>query len=489
MANRKISDLTALTATATGDLLPIVDISEAAAADKNKKITIENLFKGIPGNVGIGTSSPSARLQVDAPTSSRSYSSSIFNFSNIHLDGITSNSTTSALTFASGGGGGAAIAFGRGTGYDTQISFWTNSAATANTATQQMVLSSAGRLGIGTNSPQSALDIGPETFQSVRTYLSSVTDTYHLYRGTPDSVGFEHARVFSGRDTSVHTYGSYLAFYTEGKSSGTTDTSVERLRIDSSGRVGIGTASPVSGYLTTIAGSSAWVTAGANFSIEPDAATGANGVDLKTSFSNGGNGPLKLWTGGSERLRIDASGRVGIGTSSPYTATTGDTYSNTSGYFAHTFRQDNTGGYAMGIGSDSFVFTYFYPNSGLSGGPIGGITHNGSSTSFVTSSDYRLKENVTAVGDGITRLLQLKPSRFNFIANPDHTVDGFIAHEAQAVVPECVTGTKDEVDDDGNPVYHGIDQAKLVPLLTAALQEAIAKIETLEARLTAAGIA
>jgi hypothetical protein len=85
-------------------------------------------------------------------------------------------------------------------------------------------------------------------------------------------------------------------------------------------------------------------------------------------------------------------------------------------------------------------------------------------------------------------VLQLKPSRFNFIADPDIQVDGFIAHEAQAVVPECVTGAKDEVDEDGNPVYQGIDQSKLVPLLTAALQEALQKIEDLEARLTEAGI-
>jgi hypothetical protein len=65
------------------------------------------------------------------------------------------------------------------------------------------------------------------------------------------------------------------------------------------------------------------------------------------------------------------------------------------------------------------------------------------------------------------------------------TVDGFIAHEVQAIVPEAITGEKNAVDDDGNPIYQGIDQSKLVPLLTAALQEAIAKIETLEARLTA----
>jgi hypothetical protein len=119
---------------------------------------------------------------------------------------------------------------------------------------------------------------------------------------------------------------------------------------------------------------------------------------------------------------------------------------------------------------------------------VGYISVTTTATAYNTSSDYRLKENIAPVSDGITRLQQLKPSRFNFIADPTKTVDGFIAHEAQEVVPECVTGTKDEVDDDGNPVMQGIDQSKLVPLLTAALQEAIAKIETLEARLTAAGI-
>ena len=70
--------------------------------------------------------------------------------------------------------------------------------------------------------------------------------------------------------------------------------------------------------------------------------------------------------------------------------------------------------------------------------------------------------------------------RFNFIADANTTVDGFLAHEAQTVVPEAVIGTHNEVDEDGNAVMQGIDKSKLVPLLTAALQEAIAKIETLE---------
>ena len=80
---------------------------------------------------------------------------------------------------------------------------------------------------------------------------------------------------------------------------------------------------------------------------------------------------------------------------------------------------------------------------------------------------------------------QLAPKRFNFIVDANNTVDGFLAHEAQTVVPEAVHGTHNEVDDDGNAVMQGIDHSKLVPLLTGALQEAIAKIETLETKVAA----
>ena len=113
---------------------------------------------------------------------------------------------------------------------------------------------------------------------------------------------------------------------------------------------------------------------------------------------------------------------------------------------------------------------------------VGTITCSSSATAYNTSSDYRLKENVVALDGAVTRLKQIPVHRFNFIAEPDKTVDGFLAHEVQEVVPEAITGEKDEVDADGTPVYQGIDQSKLVPLLTAALQEAIGEIESLKAR-------
>ena len=112
---------------------------------------------------------------------------------------------------------------------------------------------------------------------------------------------------------------------------------------------------------------------------------------------------------------------------------------------------------------------------------VGSITMTNSATAFNTSSDYRLKENVVDMTGAVDRVKQLLPKRFNFKNDTETTVDGFLAHEAQAIVPESVTGTKDEVDANGDAVYQGIDQAKLVPLLVGAIKELTARIEALEA--------
>jgi hypothetical protein len=175
----------------------------------------------------------------------------------------------------------------------------------------------------------------------------------------------------------------------------------------------------------------------------------------------------------SERVRITNDGYVLIGcTSLPGGSTKGVGFYIT-GTDTEYLSSINT------TASKNHII-FYNPN-----GAVGTIATNGSATAYNTSSDYRLKENVVPLTGAADRLSKLQVHRFNFIADPDTTVDGFLAHEAQAVVPECVTGTKDEVDNEDNPVYQGIDQSKLVPLLTAALQEAIAKIESLEARLTA----
>ena len=113
----------------------------------------------------------------------------------------------------------------------------------------------------------------------------------------------------------------------------------------------------------------------------------------------------------------------------------------------------------------------------------GGINQSGSSAvNYATSSDYRLKENVVEMTGAIDRVKQLKPSRFNFIADgPSRIVDGFLAHEVSSIVPESITGDKDAVDAESNIIPQGIDQSKLVPLLVGAIKELTARIEALEA--------
>ena len=176
---------------------------------------------------------------------------------------------------------------------------------------------------------------------------------------------------------------------------------------------------------------------------------------------------------GSEKMVIDSGGNVFFGATST---------SAPSFYFA-----PDSGGGSMQSNKDSTntrnAMVFINPN-----GTVGTISISGSATSFNTSSDYRLKENVVTDWDATSRLKQLKPSRFNFKADKDTIVDGFLAHEVSSIVPEAVTGEKDATekytDEDGvektRDVYQGIDQSKLVPLLVKTIQELEARIAKLE---------
>jgi hypothetical protein len=171
---------------------------------------------------------------------------------------------------------------------------------------------------------------------------------------------------------------------------------------------------------------------------------------------------MNFITSGTGRMTIDSSGDISIGT------TTAEAQLHVKTPDQACIRTERTG-----TGNSGHI-NFKNPN-----GMVGEIVTNGSATSYLTSSDYRLKENQVSISDGIDRLKQLQPYRFNFIVDPDTIVDGFFAHEVQDIVPEAISGEKDGEE------MQGIDQAKLVPLLTAALQEAITKIETLEERINA----
>ena len=133
-------------------------------------------------------------------------------------------------------------------------------------------------------------------------------------------------------------------------------------------------------------------------------------------------------------------------------------------------------GHATGAG-DGYSFVICRRN----GTALGGISQNGTTgVDFDTTSDYRLKENVTYDFDATTRLKQLQPCRFNFIAEPNRTIDGFLAHEVTDAVPQAVKGDKDAVDENGDINPQMIDQSKLVPLLVKTIQELEARITALE---------
>ena len=192
------------------------------------------------------------------------------------------------------------------------------------------------------------------------------------------------------------------------------------------------------------------------------------------------NDALLFYAGGAQAVKIAADGALLLNTT---TNVTGEGVLQVKGESSQNVSAIQT------ATNGNYAIRFFNASTSA----VGYIAINASSTTYSTSSDYRLKENAVAISDGITRLKTLKPYRFNFIAEndeegkPTKTYDGFFAHEITAV-PEAINGEKDAVekDADGKEVINpqGIDQSKLVPLLTAALQEAVTKIEALEARVT-----
>jgi uncharacterized protein YaiE (UPF0345 family) len=186
-------------------------------------------------------------------------------------------------------------------------------------------------------------------------------------------------------------------------------------------------------------------------------------------------GTLDFASAGNTRMRMTSGGDLSIGT----TDINARLNVTSNGVATTPMRINNT---ATGSSNNnSLIFQRAGTNVGLIG-----TTNN--STSYGTSSDYRLKENVDYTFDATTRLKQLKPARFNFISDADITVDGFIAHEVSSVVPEAIIGTKDATetytdengDEQTRPNYQAIDQAKLVPLLVKTIQELEARITQLE---------
>ena len=420
----------------------------------------------------------------------------------LYLDRRGTNNEGKVLMFGMGGFLKAGIGV-IGTSANTNDGGITFETIGTNPATydERMRITQAGNVGIGTASPHNDVS-------GLSIAVAGSTDQLYLER-----TGSGTGRYYLGTASN--------SFYIVDDVAAST-----RAIIDSSGNVGIGTTSPTSGMRLDVHGGDFRVGDDANQGLEGGYSSGA-GVAYLQGYNRGTSAFIDLLL--NNNVTITSAGNVGIGTTSPSNkfvikegtnvdvefgseASGGfiQTYNRTSsawGYLrfitsgAETMRLNSSGDIIFGTTSLGTTHAYFESSSnsrmvlslGSSttsssvvgafknpNGTVGTISTNGSATAYNTSSDYRLKENVVEMTGALDRVNQLKPSRFNFISDADKTLDGFLAHEVQDIVPEAITGEKDATDNDGNPQYQGIDQSKLVPLLVGAIQELKAEIDELK---------
>jgi hypothetical protein len=252
--------------------------------------------------------------------------------------------------------------------------------------------------------------------------------------------------------------------------------STTAVTIDASQNVGIGTTSPASKL--NLQGSSldyvTFSTSGTNKAYvgvdngTPELVVGATAGDLVIRSNQS---TLFGLSGGGFAAKIDTSGNVLVGTTSNFAS------GNVQGIAA---QASGNASLALNRTTDTGAVARFYQ----AGTNVGRIEVTGSATTYVTSSDYRLKENVQPMVDALDKVAQLKPVTYTWKSDGSDG-QGFIAHELQAVVPECVTGQKDAVNEDGSIDPQGIDTSFLVATLTAAIQEQQTIINDIKARVIA----
>ena len=407
------------------------------------------------GRLGIGTTSPSNALDVQGgATNTAIVARSTDSKAQLSL---VDNSTTSVGSVVVGAEG--------------DDLFLTS----GSSGSERMRIDSSGNVGIGTTSPSEKLDV-EGTIECLNELRSKTGNDLKLNAGS------------ANRDIFLQVNDSTL-MTVQG----------------STGRVGIGTTSPASG-LHIVAGNDR-----SSIRLENTFDTPDNVWELQPGISGVSNTGFCIYdvTDSANRFVIDGSGNVGIGTTSPGKLLHVDTQSSSSDHFIAEFTGINSTNAAslnffyMGCGSNDNRTGLYWEHQNVvnirmwmdDGGTLrqsssNPTAHNsGTAFSYAGGSDYRLKTNVVNYTNAITELKQLKPYKFNYIETdrtlvdkPDVLCSGFYAHEAGAVVPSSLLGEKDEIDFEGNPVYQSLKYEKFVPLLTAALQEAIGRIEALEAK-------
>jgi hypothetical protein len=375
-----------------------------------------------------------------------------------------------------------------------------------------ITIDSSENVGIGQISPATTLHIGDGASHYVRIENAGsgdVSSGYQIYRGS--SVGMMLYDNPADNATSLLAAGKFNII---------TGGSGIDFNIDSSGNVGIGTTTP--GHPLTVQATSA---TNPQLHFETSAYGNAYGTKIlvastneagttssfynlyKTTGSVNGRSDVQqhlsfigsaassdyqYWsTGGSERMRIDGSGSLGLGTNNPGSLLH---VAHSNGGVNPTARIENTTGTVATnsvlldlkfSGDDSFSncdYIKFQDYSGEEGVITG---DGGGRVYYEITSDYRKKENIVDYTGGLDVINNLSVKNYNMITRPDITYTGFIAHEVQDVVGGVARGEKDAIDDEGNPIYQGLDMSKLVPHLVSAIQEQQIIIDDLKSRIEA----
>ena len=450
-------------ASGTSNALSIAVNDAANMVFKNTGGT-ERMRISSAGLVGIGTSSPSAKLELSASNSSGTANALKFTDTdtgtapNQKFGVIQFNSSDSGNT----GIGGAIDAIAEDFDANTAIRILTGAPGSAS---ERMRITSAGNVGIGETVPLGKLHVkSGDSGQGSPDITELVVECSGSGSGGISLLGATNGQVEIAFGDSGDANIGRIAYNNDSNFLATVVNASERMRILSNGNVGIGKSDPtttlqVLGQISLI--------------------TPTNGNGMSTNcIGTPANYSFDVRDDNAYIFRIDPNSRI------------------------QTNNGTNMVGHLNLIGERGQNNRAIDFENSAGGGTVGDIRTASSSVAYNTSSDYRLKENVDYTFDATTRLKQLKPARFNFKIDADTTVDGFIAHEVSSIIPEAITGTKDAVkvwtegeklpegvsvgdnklDDDGNtiPDYQGIDQSKLVPLLVKTIQELEARITTLE---------